>query len=200
VREHPAQSALRAETDRLKHGGMRTSPEAAALAGFLIETIGARQVLEVGCFTGHATLAMALALPEHGQVTTLDVNRDWQELGRRHWSAAGVAHKIAFREGPALDTLDALLAEGATDRFDLALIDADKKGYPAYVARCRRLVRPGGLILLDNTLWDGKVADLADDSRQARTLRVLNAELHADESMAVVLLPIGDGLTLLRRR
>jgi predicted O-methyltransferase YrrM len=200
VREHPAQAALREETDRLEHGGMRTSPEAAALIGFLIETIGAKRVLEVGCFTGHGTLAMALAMPEDGQVVTLDVNRQWQELGRRHWDAAGVGGKIEFREGPALTSLDALLEDGEAERFDLALIDADKKSYPDYLDRCCRLVRRGGLIVLDNTLWDGRVADPSDNSRQARTLRCLNALLHADERFAAVLLPVGDGLTLLRRR
>jgi predicted O-methyltransferase YrrM len=200
VREHPAQAALRAETDRLEHGDMRTSPEAAGLIAFLVEAIGARAVLEVGCFTGHATLAMALALPEDGRVTTLDVNQDWQALGRRHWRAAGVEERIAFREGPALDSLDALLAEGHRDRFDLALIDADKKSYPAYLARCRQLVRTGGLILLDNTLWRGRVADADDESRQVLTLRALNDAIHADQDLAMVLLPIGDGLSLVRRR
>ncbi len=179
---------------------MRTSPEAAALVAFLIETIGAARVLEVGCFTGHATLAMALALPDGGSVTTLDVNRDWQEIGRRHWRSAGVESRIEFREGPALDSLDALLADGLADGFDLALVDADKKSYPAYLQRCRRLVRPGGLIVLDNTLWRGGVADPSDDSRQARTMRELNRAIHADPDLAVVLLPVGDGLTLLRRR
>lgn len=179
---------------------MRTSPEAAGLIAFLIEATGARQVLEVGCFTGHATLAMALALPKDGKVTTLDVNRDWQELGRRHWQEAGVASRIEFREGHALQTLEALLAEGRADRYDLALIDADKKTYPDYLAWCRRLVRPGGLIVLDNMLWRGRVADPSDDSRQTRTLRDLNAQIHADPDLAMVLVPVGDGMTLLRRR
>nr|WP_223861810.1 class I SAM-dependent methyltransferase [Geminicoccus harenae] len=200
MREHPAQAALRAETDRLEHGDMRTSPEAAALVAFLIEATGARAVLEVGCFTGHATLAMALALPPDGRVTTLDVNADWQALGRRHWEAAGVADRIRFREGPALASLDALLAEGGADGFDLALIDADKKSYPAYLQRCRRLVRTGGLIVLDNTLWRGRVADPDDTSRQTDTLRRLNQAIHDDPDLALVLLPVGDGLTLLRRR
>jgi predicted O-methyltransferase YrrM len=200
VREHPAQAALRAETDRLEHGDMRTSPEAAALVAFLIEATGAREVLEVGCFTGHATLAMALALPGGGRVTTLDVNQDWQAMGRRHWQAAGVEERIVFREGPALDSLDALLAEGRRDSFDLALIDADKKSYPAYLVRCRQLVRVGGLILLDNTLWRGRVADAGDGSRQARTLGALNEAIHADQDLAMVLLPVGDGMTLVRRR
>jgi O-methyltransferase len=179
---------------------MRTSPEAAALIAFLVEAIGARTVLEVGCFTGHATLAMALAIPEDGQVTTLDVNREWQELGRRHWQAAGVAERITFREGPALDSLDTLLGEGRADSYDLALVDADKKSYPAYLERCRRLVRPGGLLALDNTMWRGRVADPADESRQTRTLRALNEAIHTDPDLAMVLLPVGDGLTLLRRR
>ena len=200
MREHPAQTALRALTDTLADGDMRTSVEAAAMISFLTETTGAKRALEVGCFTGHGTLAIALAMPADGKVTTLDVNGDWAELGRRYWRQAGVEQKIEFREGLALDSLDALLAEGQADAFDFALIDADKKSYPAYLDRVRRLVRPGGVILLDNTLWRGRVVDLSDDSKQTRTLRALNMALHADEAFSYVLIPVGDGMTLLRRR
>ena len=200
MREHPAQAALREETDLLEHGTMRTSAEATGLLAFLIEAIGAREVLEVGCFTGHGTLAMALAVGEGGQVTTLDVNDHWAAIGRRYWEQACVADRVEFRSGPALDGLDRLLAQGGADRFDLALIDADKKSYPAYLERCRRLVRPGGLIVLDNTLWQGRVVIADDADRQTATLRTLNARIHEDLDLGLVLLPVGDGLTLLRRR
>mgnify|MGYP005846714801 CR=1 FL=1 len=200
VREHPAQRALRLETDRLADGAMRSSLEQVQLLALLIELMGARRVLEIGCFTGYGALAMALALPPGGQLTTLDVNRDWAEIGRRWWRAAAVEERIRFREGPALASLDALLAEGAVDSFDLAYIDADKKGYPSYYERALSLTRPGGLIAFDNMLWHGAVADPSDQSRQTRVLRDLTAAIHADPRVSMCLLPIGDGLLLARRR
>ncbi len=200
LREHPELRALREETDRLAEGEMRSSAEQAQLLAFLIELMGAERVLEVGCFTGYATLAMALALPPHGQVTTLDVNADWAAIGRRHWQRAGVAEKISLRLGLALDSLDALLAEGVGDSFDLVYLDADKKHYEAYLERALALVRPGGVIAADNVLWHGAVADPADRSRQTRALRRFNRRVHDDPRLALCMVPIGDGLTLLRRR
>lgn len=200
VREHPAQRALRLETDRLADGQMRSSLEQVQLLGLLIELMGATRVLEIGCFTGYGTLAMALALPPGGRVTTLDVNRDWAEIGRRWWRAAAVEERILFREGPALASLDALLAEGAAGTFDLAYIDADKKGYPIYYERALALLRPGGLVALDNMLWHGAVADPKDQSRQVRSLRDLTRKVHADARVGMCLLPVGDGLLLARKR
>jgi predicted O-methyltransferase YrrM len=200
LREHPALAALRAETARLPEAGMQTAPEQAQLIALLIELCDARRALEIGCFTGYGTLAMALALPPDGRVLTLDVNPQWAELGRRAWRAAGVQGKIETRFGLALDSLDSLLAEGAEGSFDLILIDADKKSYDAYYERSLRLVRPGGLILLDNVLWGGLVADPANRDRQTETLRALNAKLHADARISLSVVPIGDGLTLARRR
>jgi predicted O-methyltransferase YrrM len=200
IREHPAQRELRLATDALADGGMRSSAEQAALLGFLIELIGARRVLEIGCFTGYGTLAMALALPPGGRVVTLDVNADWAELGRRRWAAAGVADRIELRLGFAEDTLDGLLAEGGAGSFDLAYVDADKKLYDTYYERALALIRPGGVVALDNVLWRGEVADPDNDDRQTQTLRALNAKIHTDPRVSPVLLPIGDGLTLARRR
>jgi O-methyltransferase len=200
VREHPAQRELRLETDRLADASMRSSTEQVQLLGLIIELMGAVRVLEIGCFTGYGTLGMALALPPHGTVTTLDVNRDWAAIGRRRWREAGVEDRIVFREGPALESLEALLAEGAAGSFDLAYIDADKKSYTAYYERALALARPGGLIALDNMLWSGAVADPDDTSRQTRALRELTAAIHADERVSMCLLPVGDGVMLARRR
>lgn len=200
LREPPALRDLREATDALPDASMRSSAEQAQLLAFLLELMGAKRVLEIGCFTGYAALAMALALPPDGKVVTLDVNADWAELGRRHWRMAGVADRIELRLGMALDGLDRLLAEGAAESFDLVYVDADKKLYDTYYERALRLVRPGGVVALDNVLWRGSVADPADRSRQTQALRALNAKIHADPRVSPVMLPIGDGLTLARRR
>lgn len=200
LREAPALRALRLATDALPDAGMRSSAEQAQLLAFLIRLSGARQVLEIGCFTGYGTLAMALALPPDGRIVTLDADEDYPALGRRHWELAGVAGKVELRVGLAAESLDRLLAEGGAGRFDLAYVDADKKGYDTYYERALALVRPGGIVALDNVLWSGRVADPADGSKQARTLRALNAKIHADPRVDMVLLPIGDGLMLARRR
>jgi len=188
LREHPVLASLREATDRLAEGSMRSSAEQAQLLAFLIELMGAR----------HTALAMALALPPDGRLTTLDVNDDWTALGHRHWQEAGVADRIDLRLGLAQDSLHALQADGAI--FDLVYIDADKKTYPTYYDLALTLTHPGSLIALDNVLWHGAVADPDDHSRQTGTLRTLNASLHADERVGLVMLPIGDGLTLLRVR
>jgi predicted O-methyltransferase YrrM len=200
LREPPALARLRAATARLPEGDMQTAPEQAQLIALLIELLGARQVLEIGCFTGYGTLAMALALPPDGRVLTLDVNPQWAEIGRAAWREAGVEGKIEARFGLALESLDRLLAEGGADSFDLILIDADKKGYDAYYERSLQLARPGGLILLDNVLWGGRVADPANHDHQTETLRALNAKLQADARISLALVPIGDGLTIARKR
>ncbi len=200
LREEPAQRALRVATDALPDAGMRSSPEQVQLLGLLIELMGASRVLEIGCFTGYGTLGMALALPEGGKVVTLDVNADWSAIGRRFWREAGVLDRIEMRLGLALESLDGLLAEGAEASFDLAYVDADKKSYDDYYERALRLVRPGGLIALDNVLWHGAVADPSDNSRQTQTLRALNAKIREDERVSMSLVPIGDGVMLARRR
>jgi O-methyltransferase len=179
---------------------MQIAPEQGQLMALLVELTGARRVLEIGCFTGYSALAMALALPPDGRLITLDVNRDWSEIGRQAWREAGVEGRIEVRIGLALESLDQLLAGGAGESFDLAFIDADKKSYPDYYERALKLVRPGGLILLDNVLWGGTVADPDDREHQTTTLRTLNAALHRDERISLALLPIADGLTLARKR
>jgi predicted O-methyltransferase YrrM len=200
LREAAPLARLRQETDRLADGGMRSSAEQTQLLAYLVELIGARTLLEVGCFTGYTTLALALAAGEAGRVVTLDVNEDWAEIGRRYWREAGVESRIELRLGLALESLDLLLRERGEGSFDLAYIDADKKGYALYLERIMRLVRAGGVIALDNMLWGGRLADPDETSRQAKVLRELNERLHGDPRVAYVMLPIGDGVTLLRRR
>ncbi len=179
---------------------MQSAPEQGQLMGLLVELTGARRVLEIGCFTGYSTLAMALALPPDGRLLTLDLNPDWVELGRQAWREAGVLDKIEVRFGLALESLDQLLAAGGAGSFDLVFIDADKKSYDAYYERSLILVRPGGLIMIDNVLWGGAVADPANRDRQTEALRALNAKLQADPRVSLALVPIGDGLMLARRR
>jgi predicted O-methyltransferase YrrM len=199
LRESDALRRLREETERLPEGDMGLTPESAQLLALLARLMGAKRVLEVGTFTGYSTLALALALPEDGEMMACDVEEAWTNLGRRHWEAAGVAHKIDLRLAPALDTLTALL-KTHTGLFDLVLIDADKENYASYVELALLLLRPGGLIALDNTLWGGKVADMRVKDPDTQALRALNEKLHADERVELCLVPIGDGLTLLRRR
>ncbi|MGH6916046.1 MAG: O-methyltransferase, partial [Geminicoccales bacterium] len=161
LREHPALACLRARTAEIDHADMQIGPLQAQLMALLVELIGARRVLEIGCFTGYSALAMALALPQDGRLITLDVNAEWVEIGRAAWREAGVEEKIEPRLGPALESLERLLREDAAESFDLVFVDADKKSYDAYYERALALVRPGGLILLDNMLWGGTVADPA---------------------------------------
>jgi caffeoyl-CoA O-methyltransferase len=165
-----------------------------------VELIGARRTLEIGTFTGYSALAVALALPPDGRVIACDVSEEWTSVGRRYWEKAGVADKIDLRLGPAVETLQGLLANGQRDRFDFAFIDADKASYDAYYELCLQLVRPGGLIAVDNVLWSGKVADASITDADTEAIRRLNARLAKDERITLSLVPIGDGVTLARRR
>jgi O-methyltransferase len=198
LREHPILRELRQLSDDLPEASMRSSAEQMQLLAFLIELTGAMRVLEIGCFTGYGALAMALALPPGGRVVTLDVNEHWPAIGRRHWERAGVADRIELRLGLAMDSLDRLEAEGA--QFDLAYVDADKKLYDEYYESALTLVRPGGVVALDNVLWGGAVADPEDVDRQTEVLRALTAKIRADKRVTPVLLPVGDGVMLARKR
>lgn len=200
LRERPALARLRERTAALPDPDMQIAPEQGQFMALLVELIGAKRILEIGCFTGYSALWMALAMPPEGRIVTLDVNHDWTEIGRSAWREAGVEHKIEVRIGLALESLDALLGEGAAGTFDLAFVDADKKNYDAYYERALALVRPGGLVLLDNMLWHGTVADPAVDDRQTQVLRELAAKLHRDERISLSLLPIADGLTIALKR
>lgn len=199
LREHPEQTALREATARHPHGGMQISPEQGQFMQLLVKLIGARRTIEVGTFTGYSALTVALALPPGGKVLACDIRGEYAAIGKPYWQRAGVAGKIELALAPALQTLDARLAAGETGRYDFAFIDADKTGYDGYYERCLQLVRQGGLIAFDNTLWSGDVARPAKDD-DTRALQALNDKLHRDKRIDVAMLPIGDGLTLARRR
>jgi predicted O-methyltransferase YrrM len=202
LREHPQQVALRSATRAHPMGGMQISPEQGALMQMLVKLMGARRTLEIGVFTGYSALTVALALPMDGYVLACDVNREFTAIGLPFWDRAGVAHKIDLVLGPALATLDARLARGEAGSYDFAFIDADKPSYDSYFERCLSLVRVGGLIAIDNVLWSGRVARAADPGQDPDTaaLRQLNAKLHSDERVDLVMVPVGDGLTLARKR
>lgn len=199
-REHPVLAELRAATDALPDGGMRSSTLQMQLLALVIELTGAERILEIGCFTGYGTLAMAAAMPAHGRITTLDINDDWTRIGRRHWAKAGLDGRIELRLGVAMESIEQLFGEGAEQSFDLVYIDAEKKRYPDYYEAALDLLKPGGLVALDNMLWGGAVADPDDHSRQTETLRALTRTIQSDRRVMPVLLPIGDGLMLARKR
>jgi predicted O-methyltransferase YrrM len=199
LREHPEQTALRQATKSHRYAGMQISPEQGQLMALLVRSIGARQAIEVGVFTGYSALTVALALPEDGRLLACDISDEFTRVGRPHWEAAGVAHKIELKLAPALTTLDARLAAGAAGQYDFAFIDADKTAYDGYYERCLKLLRPGGLIAIDNVLWGGNVARPSQDA-DTTALQALNIKLHADARIDLSLLPIGDGLTLARKR
>lgn len=200
VREHEVLKKLRAETAKLADAGMQIGPEQGQLMAILAKLINARRYIEIGVFTGYSTLAVALALPEDGRVVACDVSEEWTSIGRRYWKEAGVDHKIDLRLQPALQTLDTLIADGKSGTYDFAFIDADKPNYDAYYERVLQLVRSGGLILLDNVLWSGRIVDPKAQDAETVAFKRLNAKLHADERVDISLLPIGDGVTLVRKR
>ncbi|PZS28738.1 MAG: SAM-dependent methyltransferase [Pseudonocardiales bacterium] len=200
VREPDVLRRLREHTAALPQHDMQIAPEQGAFMGLLAELTGARRCLELGTFTGYSALAVALALPPDGHILCCDVSAEWTSVGRSYWAEAGVADRIELRLAPALDTLDALLADGAQDSFDYAFVDADKVNYPAYHERLMRLVRPGGVMLWDNVLWSGRVIDPQADDSDTRGIREINRILAADERVSVAMLPIADGLTMARKR
>jgi predicted O-methyltransferase YrrM len=199
LREPASLRALRDETHALPQRNMQISPEQGQFMQLLVELMSAERVVEVGTFTGYSALAMALAMPPSGRIVTCDVSEEFTAIARRHWNDAGVAGKIELRLAPAVQTLDALLGTAA-GKFDLAFIDADKASYDAYYERVLGLLRPGGLCLIDNVLWDGRVADPAVKDADTVAIRALNGKIHGDARVTVSMVPIGDGLTLARKR
>ncbi|KTD25747.1 class I SAM-dependent methyltransferase [Legionella maceachernii] len=200
LREHPVLKALRDETAKLPLANMQVAPEQAQFMQFLIRLINAKKVLELGTFTGYSALAMALALPDDGELITCDINTEWTSVAHPFWHEAKQEKKINLRLGPALDTLHHLLKEGYNQRFDFIFIDADKTNYVNYYELSLQLISPQGLIAVDNIFWDGKVIDEQETGGQTREIRRLNALIKADKRVDVSLLPIADGLFLVKPR
>ena len=200
LREAPILESLRQETARHPHAIMQIPPEQGELFGLLIRATGARHVLEVGVFTGYSSLAMALALPHDGRVVACDISDEYTSVARRYWRQAGVQHKIDLRIAPALETLRALLQEGRAGTFDFAFIDADKPAYHRYYELALELLRPGGLMALDNMLQRGSVVDPSDHSENTVAIRALNDHIAADVRVFATLLPLGDGVTLVVKK
>jgi len=199
AREQPAQAGLREATRAHPHAGMQIGPEQAQFLALLIKLIGASRAIEVGVFTGYSALAVALALPADGYLLACDISDEYTRTGRPFWADAGVAGKIDLRLGPARATLAGEIAAGGAGSFDFAFIDADKSGYDAYYEHCLVLLRPGGLIAIDNVLWGGSVARPSEDADTV-ALQALNDKIHGDERVDIAMLPLGDGVTLARKR
>ena len=199
-REDAVERRLREETATLSQAVMQITPGQGAFMALLVRLMGAATCIEVGTFTGYSALAVARALPPGGKLICCDISEEWTAMGRRYWREAGVEEKIDLRIAPALETLEALRSEGLSDQVDFAFIDADKVNYAAYYEALLGLLRPGGLIAVDNVLWSGAVVNPEDRSADTAAIRELNEAIAADERVDHVLLPVGDGLTLARKR
>ena len=195
LRETPVQRALRAATSRMPRSTMQIAPEQGQFLQLLLKLTGARRCVEIGTFTGYSALAMALALPPGGRIVCCDLSEEWTSVAKKYWARASVSKKIQLKLGPALETLKKLKGP-----FDFAFIDADKANYQNYFERCLKLVRRGGLIAIDNTLWYGRVIDRRDQSADTRAIRAFNRRLRSDRRVDIALVPIGDGLTLAQKR
>jgi len=199
--EEPAVLArLREETSRLEAASMQIGRDQGRFMTLLLCCLSARRTIEVGVFTGYSTLITALALPNTGRIVACDINRQWTEIALRYWREAGVADKIDLRIGPAADTLDAMLASGNGESYDFAFIDADKTGYDGYYESCLALLRPGGVIAIDNALWGGSVANSAKNSEDTQAIRALNEKVSRDPRVEAYLAPVGDGVHLAWKR
>jgi caffeoyl-CoA O-methyltransferase len=200
VREPPVLRRLRKFTQRHPHAGMQISPEQGQFMALLVSMLGAKRCIEVGTFTGYSATSVALALPPRGKLICCDVSKEYTMIARKFWRQAGVEHKIDLRLGPAKRTLDGLLRDGRAGKFDFAFIDADKENYAAYYERVLKLLRPGGVVAIDNVLWGGSVLDAKDQSVDTKAIRAFNRKLKTDKRVAISTVPIGDGLTLARKR
>ena len=192
--------SLRETTHELSSHEMQISPEQGQLMAFLIELTGAKKTLEIGVYTGYSSLVVALALPEMGKVIACDINTETSAIAHDFWQKAGIAHKIELKLAPALETLDNLIEQDQSNNFDFIFIDADKQNYLNYYERSLTLLRPGGLMLVDNVLWSGRVADTHVQDKQTQAIRTFNHAIYQDKRISMCLIPIGDGLTLIRKR
>ena len=196
LREHPALKELRTETEKLPSSMMQICPEQGALMGNLIRLIAAKKTIEVGTYTGYSAMTVALALPDDGEVVACDVSEEWTSVAKKAWEKAGIANKIDLQLAPASNTLDALLAEGKEGSFDFAFIDADKTNYQIYYEQCFKLIRQGGVIVIDNVLWGGAVTDSNRNDADTEAIRELNQFIATDERVSISMIPVGDGLTV----
>ncbi len=200
LREPDILQQLREVTASLPNARMQIAPEQGQFMALLVQLLGATKTLEVGVFTGYSSLCVALSLPPNGKIVACDVSEEYTAVAHRYWKAAGVADKIDLRLAPALETLDKLLADGQAQTFDFAFIDADKGNYEGYYERSLQLIRPGGLIAIDNVLWSGRVADPQVQDASTKAIRAFNNKLHQDERVSLSLVSIADGLTLALKR
>lgn len=201
LREDPLLAELRAETAKMPQANMQIAPEQGQFMALLARIIGARRYLEVGTFTGYSALAVTQALPAKGETTCLDISEEWTAIAQRYWIRAGLADRIHLHLRPALEALESLIRDGWSGDYDMAFIDADKTGYVDYYEACLTLIRPGGLVLIDNTLWDGEViAPAEDQDEDTRAICAFNRHVHDDDRIDLSLVPIGDGLTIARKR
>lgn len=200
LREPPILRRLREETARHPQQRFQVAPEQGQFMAMLIQMLGARRCIEVGVFTGYSSLAVALALPPDGQIIACDINEEFTLVARRYWKEAGVDHMIDLRIRPAMETLTELLSQGQRGRFDFAFIDADKTSYEGYYECALELLRPGGLILVDNVLWSGRVLDLSDQTPDTQAVRAFNKKLLTDSRVSLSMIPLGDGITMALKR
>lgn len=200
LRENAVLKELRDETAKLENAGMQIAADQGQLMAFLVRILGAKRCLEVGVFTGYSSTVVALALPEEGSITACDISEEFTTIARKYWEKAGVADKINLILGPAVDTLENLIANGESGTYDFAFIDADKSNYLAYYERAISLLRKGGVVAIDNVFWDGKVADMTIFDEDTTAIRQINDLLHHDERVDICVVPIGDGVTLARKR
>ncbi|HEY5604785.1 MAG TPA: class I SAM-dependent methyltransferase [Gammaproteobacteria bacterium] len=200
LRDNPLQKKLRDATDKIERGNMQISADQAQFMFLLLKLINARRIIEVGTFTGYSALVMASALPEDGKIIACDIHEEWTNIGKQFWEQAGVAHKIDLRLAPALDTFAQLVSDGHSASFDAAFIDADKQNILNYYEYCLQLLRPGGLIMVDNVLWGGSVADHNINDDDTIAIRATNRFILQDDRVDISMVPIGDGLTLARKR
>jgi predicted O-methyltransferase YrrM len=196
LKELPILAELRQETEHHKQARMQISPDQGQLIALLIRLMSARRVLEIGVFTGYSSLTIALALPTDGVLVACDISEEYTAIAKRYWRQAGVQDKIDLRIAPALQTLDSLLESGQAETFDFAFVDADKANYSNYYDRALKLLRPGGLMAIDNVLWSGRVADMQSTDKIVQTMRIFNQKVAQDDRVQVSLLPLGDGITL----
>lgn len=199
LREPDILRSLRETTLKLSSHNMQIAPEQGQLMTFLIELTGAEKALEIGVYTGYSSLAVALALPETGKIIACDINTETSTIAQDFWKKAGIANKIELKLAPAIETLDGLINQNHSNSFDFIFIDADKKNYLNYYERSLTLLRPGGLMLVDNVLWNGRVADTHNHDKQTQAIREFNQTIYQNKNISMCLIPIGDGLTLIRK-